>query len=565
MASEQESSSLYKHRKTKTHIASQAYYLYNDNSLNKGTLLRDKQDFAMRQLVIKQTLLDKQATVRNNAISKRKMQETWENIVHEKIAGYKANYDKENKAATVIQKYIRGYLLRIAVEQDFIDLIEAKCNKLINESTAQALEIMLNLGVILVPATIAIQKAFRRYLIKKKIYRLQMCYENYLYEKAEEAARMAKVSMRIIVNYRVLKELRFYEYREKRLIQIKERLAILKIKEFWKFKKLSFRIIREKILRLKRRQAALLNKEAYTKYLNSLGGKLEKKPVYKLSIGSEDDKRSGSESPPRQIEDNMPGNTMDEEEFLEAQKIKELIQKRIQDKVEKGKRSYGINENKQVMVLPIMQEKALKESPSSDSRLMDVTSSVFAKGRSITREKGKISRTTIISPPPNYEHKKMFEKVQAPHMRDLFTPQPDRPHISPPKNLDYAEFMAPTESFTSKKYKIYSYVSYKKKEFKNLPVGSNLITSTITYSMKQQQKKTVNKKRYLSFSGEREKYIPSISNSSYSPIPWKPLPLNRNILMNTEYGKKFNKESDFYKYSIINFNNRALTPDLSRF
>ncbi|OMJ85040.1 hypothetical protein SteCoe_13762 [Stentor coeruleus] len=565
MASEQESPFLYKHRKTKTQIAQQAYYLYNDNSLNKGTLLKEKQGIEMKQLFIKQTLLDKQASVRNNAISKRKMQETWDGIVQDKIAEYKANYAKENKAATVIQKYIRGHLLRMAVEQDFIDLIEIKCDKLIKESTAQALEIMLNLGVILVPATTAIQKAFRRYLIKKKISRLQKCYENYLYEKAEEAARMAKVSMRIIINYRILKELRFYQYRKRRLVQIKERLAILKIKEFWKSKKLSFRIIREKILRLKRRQAALLNKEAYTKYLNSLGGKLEKKPAHKLSIGSEDDKRSGSESPPRQIEDNMPGNTMDEEEFLEAQQIKELIQKKIQDKVEKGKRSYGINENKQIMVLPIMQEKALKESPSSDNRLMDVTSSVFAKGRSITREKGRVGRTTIISPPPNYEHKKMFEKVQAPHMRDLFTPQPDMPYINPPKNLDYAEFMAPTKSFTSKKYKIYSNASYKKKELKNLPVGSNLITSTITYSMKQQQKRTLNKKKHLSFSGEREKYIPSISNSSYSPIPWKPLPLNRNILMTTQYGKKFSKESDFYRYSIINFNKRALTPDLSRF
>ena len=101
----------------------------------------------------------------------------------------------------------------------------------------------------------------------------------------------------------------------------------------------------------------MINKEAYAKYLNTLGGKVDKKIAPKLSINSEEDKASDTE----QTNINS-SNLLDEEEFLEAQKMKEMIQKKIRDKINKSKVCHNIIEAKQAMVLPLMQEKALKEN-----------------------------------------------------------------------------------------------------------------------------------------------------------------------------------------------------------
>ena len=202
----------------------------------------------------------------------------------------------------------------------------------------------------------------------------------------------------------------------------------------------------------------MINKEAYAKYLNTLGGKVDKKIAPKLSINSEEDKASDTE----QTNINS-SNLLDEEEFLEAQKMKEMIQKKIRDKINKSKVCHNIIEAKQAMVLPLMQEKALKENLDETSKLLNLTFSTFAKGRSLSREFKMPSRATIIGSPPLYEHKKLYSGNPDFHLRALNTPEPQRPAISPLKNLDYALFMETTVSFDKKRFKIPSSHSKKKK------------------------------------------------------------------------------------------------------
>ena len=416
MISEQDPIGLRKWHGTANHFTSTVTHFYEDNTIAKAVLLKDKLDLSIKQLHVKRNLLHLQTDVRNNAQVKRKMQEKWDEILQSQLSEHRKIESRATIAAITIQRYVRGFLARINTEQDFINLIDTKLEKLIHDSSVQALNIMLNLGAILVPATILIQGAYKRYLGRSKIYRWGLCYKQYLNDKIDRACNIVQKGIRMFMNRHNIKALNFLKIRERKLHAIKERLAILKIKEFWKSKRLTFKIIKERIQRIKRRQAAMQNKEAYAKYLNSLGGKLERKQTMKFSTNSEDERKSEIESPGLQ---DPAAELLDEEDYLESLRMKELIQKRIQDKINKGKVAHAITAAKQVMVLPLMQEKALKESPSEEGKLLNLTVSVFAKGRSLSRDQKGPSRATLIGSPPSYEHKRLYQIPQLTHMRAL--------------------------------------------------------------------------------------------------------------------------------------------------
>ena len=542
-------------------------FLHQDTTLAKALLLKEKIQMERQTLVMKQKNLMNQTQVRNIAITQRTVQERWDQLKKEKANFFFSLKEKEDQAAITIQKHVRGFLVRIQVEDDFIDMIEKKAEKLIEFSTKQSLNIMLNLGVVLIPATIKIQKAFKRYQLRKKIYRLINLYSQYQKLKLEQAAIFLKVGVRLLLNSQIVKNLRFLRYRSSKLAEIKGNLAILVIKNYWRLRKFTYRMMRDKILRVKRRQAAMQNKEAFAKYLSSIGGKLERKISNKVSLETEEEKKSDQEKGEERLEgmqEEQEEELMDDDEFIEAQRIQELIRKRIQDKVDKGKVSHGIKHSKQVMILPLMQEKALKESPSADgSKLLNFTSSAFAKGRNLSREVKKPFRSTLISSPPSYEHKKLIFGNEVSRLRGLFTPEPELRRPSPTRNIDYAEFMAPTIAFKRKKHRV-SKSEVKKRDFDYVPISSNLVVPTIAYTLKQRTKRYLDKKKNWSFRSDDEKYVLSVSNTSYSPIPWKPVPLNRNILVSTEYGKSFYREKQKASCYVVDFSSRVMTPELPK-
>ena len=57
----------------------------------------------------------------------------------------------------------------------------------------------------------------------------------------------------------IVKDLQFEKYRDQRLKEIRERLAILRIKRYWKKKRLSVRIMRQKIRRFKRKRLSAIS------------------------------------------------------------------------------------------------------------------------------------------------------------------------------------------------------------------------------------------------------------------------------------------------------------------
>ena len=101
---------------------------------------------------------------------------------------------------------------------------------------------------------------------------MRIAYEQYLKHREEMICDFLRqvlrnYSCKIQRNY-----LAFLQYRVIRMEQLKENIAILTVKKIWRAKKLSFKIVKEKFLRIKRRKAAMQNKEAYQKYLATLGG-----------------------------------------------------------------------------------------------------------------------------------------------------------------------------------------------------------------------------------------------------------------------------------------------------
>lgn len=190
------------------------------------------------------------------------------------------------------------------------------------------------------------------------------------------------------------------KFREKRLVEIKENLAILVVKREWKRRKLTVRILRKKIQRVKRIRIAKINKENFEKYLTSIGGNLN--CVRKEDKGGDVAEEEGV-APGMGIAQSSDENLERSEEekiFKESEKIQAMIQSRIRHLVEKGKLAYGIGKPRITSPVPVMEGKTIKSNRSTiQSKFLESTTSTNAKSRPASREKQAQKRTFIINSP----------------------------------------------------------------------------------------------------------------------------------------------------------------------
>lgn len=386
---------------------------------------------------------------------------------------------------------------------------------------------------------------------------MHRCYELYLKEREEILCDFLR---KVLLNYscKIKRDyLAFLEYRVIRLVQIKENLAILTVKNFWRLKKLSFKILKEKFIKIKRRKAAMQNKEAYQKYLASLGGsspaskKDNKKTdsTGKVQISGDGKNEDGNEA-------EKTSNPEDDEEFREAQRIKDIIDRKIREKVAMSKLAYAIPDKKdEKMLLPMMQEKALNEDLDDEgtkSKLFYLTLSNFAKGRSLSRESRPMTRNLHISTPKELNQRRHFESMM-PLPRLALLESANTEFIQyPPLNIpeiEHAHFLLPTtvsakrteEPVQPRWRAVYNKTPKKLKKMKlNLNVtseGGERLTRPI------QIKERV--ARWIPVARRFSSYIPGLDNSGYSAPKWAPLPLNRRILQtaNPAYSKRERRNS----------------------
>lgn len=120
---------------------------------------------------------------------------------------------------------------------------------------------MRNVGKMPNLSAICIQKAYRRYRIRCKLYRLKQTYETLQVLKEEENYRSLREKIRNIYCYTYIKTLRFERYRRNCLALIRKNLARIKIKIVFRKLKLKFPIIIAKIKKYKRRLRAALKRK----------------------------------------------------------------------------------------------------------------------------------------------------------------------------------------------------------------------------------------------------------------------------------------------------------------
>ena len=200
----------------------------------------------------------------------------------------------------------------------------------------------------------------------------------------------------------------------------------------------------------------MLHKEAYQKYLASLGGPspLFKKEVQKkLPESASKDSKQLEES---KKDEDVEKNPEEDEDYKEAQRIKDIIDRKIREKIAKGKLAYAIGENKKTMRLPMMQEKALNEKIEDDhihSKLFSLTTTVFAKGRTLSRESRPMTRNFHIASPRELSQRRHFEFSSDFRRFSLISPS-DVPILPTPapyiKEVENENFLMGTVSSINK-------------------------------------------------------------------------------------------------------------------
>ena len=367
---------------------------------------------------------------------------------------------------------------------------------------------------------------------------MRIAYEQYLKHREEMICDFLRqvlrnYSCKIQRNY-----LAFLQYRVIRMEQLKENIAILTVKKIWRAKKLSFKIVKEKFLRIKRRKAAMQNKEAYQKYLATLGGTntAKKDPPKKLAeSNSKDSKqldRKGDENPEAEK------NPEEDDEYKEAQRIKDIIDRKIKEKVAKGKLSYAIEGTKEKMILPMMQERALNEAMEEEenhSKLFYITMSVFAKGRSLSRNSRPKTRNTLISSPKELSQRRRSDYNSIFPKLSLISPANIDFEAHEPcnvKEIENANFLMATISSTNKaeeyippRWKI-NYAKSTPKKIKRLKLSMHNDGEITTRA--REFKERMN--HWVPVARRFSTYIPGIDNSGYQPQKWSPLPLDKRIL-----------------------------------
>ncbi|OMJ74962.1 hypothetical protein SteCoe_25989 [Stentor coeruleus] len=426
---------------------------------------------------------------------------------------------------------------------------EENCDVIVKDLRKQTDFCMLTLGTNTIPAVKLIQNAYRRYLFRKKLYTMHLCYLNYLKEREEIICNYLRIVLRTFSSKLKKSQLEFFRYRVVRLEQIKRNLAILVVKKIWKSKKFTVKIIKEKFIRIKRRKAAMQNKEAYEKYLASIGG--GKKDIVKKQVDNES--KESNESPDDKKEEkqgeNKEENPEEDEEYKEAQRIKDIIEQKIKEKVAMSKLAYALTiDTKPKVIFPLMQEKALNESLDVDalqSKLFHMTASNFAKGRCLTRSKGETTRNYMISSPRPVSQRKYIDKAILP---PLWLLQPPSVPLTPalPVNIRIAENEGFLESTISSQNKTEPPVipDWKKREFERLEqkkqarkfkkmqldfINSQEITSEVKRITREIKPRERNN-HWIPVARRFSNYVTGVDNSSYIPAKWTPLPLNKRIL-----------------------------------
>ena len=354
----------------------------------------------------------------------------------------------------------------------------------------------------------------------KKILIYQQAYSEYLQSRKAECEKFISACIPIFASKIFRASLKFFKYREKRLQELKENLAILTIKREWKRKKLNIRTLKQKIQRIKRIRIAKQNKEAFEKYLASIGGNLPSVKKEEKILPELDDEHIEKV----QTSDENKERIEEEKIFKESERIQAMIQNRIRYLVDKGKLAYGINKPRIASAAPVMEGKPLNTHRSEIcSKLLESTVSINAKSRPASRETQPRKRTFILNSPKIKTSRLEYWH----HFESLSDFSQTMPEISDSKVLKSAlgseRYLSSTQSFA---IRVKLNKQQRRKEESEPVKSKRRKIKTKTCKLQECRDKDKDKekekikeevKRWVPVARSFNKYVPGIDNTFYTP------------------------------------------------
>lgn len=275
--------------------------------------------------------------------------------------------------------------------------------------------------------------------------------------------------------------------------------------------------MKDRFHRLKQKKIAMQNKEMYQKFLQSLNKD-----------------RPRESATPQKTPTNMRDEYFDEDEnevkellveessedvFREARKIQALIEKKIKDRIIKGKLAYSVMPFKAVSIMPKATENQIRESYEIYHQTTFKNSTVATQAKSVvvTRENLPKARLTVISSPPKMGHRRVGSDVLPPLIQPPINDIPYRAEsISLPKEIENASFMASTISFMSKLGTNESYRSSRRRNPIKKLGDKHFLNNTMTQSLKKEAKRSASvEPQWAPVGGAKEKYTLGIYNNNF--------------------------------------------------
>lgn len=225
---------------------------YSNNSLNKTQYISTKQKSRMESLKKETEKIKISKEYHKNLRGRLAQLKTDQSLYKEKVKETDELLETQNKAAVVIQKFARGYLLRKKIDDEWHAMKKEKLIEMVTEMDNSHNRFIYNVGKMPLIAAVVIQRAVRRHFFYKKILRIKKVYLYMLDLKEQETYKLIRSVLKNLYCMKRVNTLKFEKFRNKRLAAIKNKLALLNIKSVFAREKMSWKIVRIRIRKFKR-------------------------------------------------------------------------------------------------------------------------------------------------------------------------------------------------------------------------------------------------------------------------------------------------------------------------
>lgn len=499
--------------------------LYQDNSIQKETRLKLLSQARNRQLQRKTCIALSRAEQyqrKNERIHARKAHKLHLKSVTREIHSMR---DQAEKAAVVIQRWVRGWLCRLHLDLDMIEAEKREVKGKIGEMTTFARRFYLITGNGPSEAATVLQRAYRRYRKVKMIRTVEhgyLLYRDYL-ERQLTPVITRFLRMRLAASH--LNSLKFQVYRTHRLEEIRLTLARLRLERWWHRLSLNFKSIQEKIKRFRRR-----------KYAHKI------RTTKQMAMAAVIMQKAGEEGTAEHTQETETDGLGDEEKLRRGslcisdlsserlQALEEARERKRHQELEQKMKACGIYKAREMPLFPLLAEKTLSETPHQPmfSRLMMPTevmryrcTTAYESPKYLSLHKRTATTTPqsiltkLSTSPPLSSRDAEFRKPRKRQEEPRYT-QPTASYI---QAVEARNACLPSESF--------------KLPLKGWTPKGNVLMKTYAFMCKERQRKGLKtaKQHWIPMTSVYEAaYVPGLDNSAVEKREFHAKPLDKRIL-----------------------------------